>query len=196
MLPTVGCNSAVGRLRLNVWCSAHTDLGDANTCYWMNTGNHDCIFFMRKFITHDGARSVDMVEKAQQVLTRGTIEKLFWVDGGDSEPDFFSREPYCYGLNINSPVRYSSGLLAADIALKLGAREIVLIGFDYAVNDGAAHWHEDKTNPSYGADKYDAVADYNRLKSLHLEYFKYYPIPVQYIGPNEELKRFHAENNQ
>jgi len=193
--PTVGCNSAIEFMKLTVWCSAHANFGEAQIPKWLNSGNYEHAFFMRWFVSENSPRhKKDLTGDAEQVLRSEIFNNINWIDGGNSNPDVFARAPYYYGLTFTSPARYSSGLLSADVALRLGAKRIEVVGFDYRIDDGRLHWkdaagaiEQQKYQPWY------YQTDYLRLKNLHIRYFSQYPIPVIYRGADEDLKTLHGK---
>jgi hypothetical protein len=72
----------------------------------------------------------------------------FWWVANNGCPDFagrkFTSSPYAakrYGLDVVWTTGNNSGLRAIHLAKVLGARRVLLIGFDMHARDGL-HWHE------------------------------------------------------
>jgi hypothetical protein len=179
-LPSVGCNAVVEYLKPTVWCSSHADLyyNTPKMREWLNSGNYDHAFFVSKYIAQNRTHSEDIKAQAESCLLPEVYENINWVDRLEIKKAKFTRKPYKYEIPIDFEPSYSSGLLAADIALRLGAKKIIMVGFGYIPEFG---------NVSNG--------DAERLQKLHVSYFKKYPIPVDYRGSNDQLKEIHFRLN-
>lgn len=178
--PTVGCNSIVEKWPVTIWCSAHTNLAADSSLVakWINTKKYEYAFFMRRFIALNRSTDVSVIGYAQERLRTEVFAKIFWIDRADISDVFFRKQfPFCYFLPICHEAGFSSGILSADIALRLGAKKIVLYGYDYIPFGGMS-------DPD----------DCDRLHLLHKTYFENYPIPVEYRGANQELREFHKRN--
>jgi hypothetical protein len=121
-----------------------------------------------------------MREDAREALLPAVFNRVNWIEHSDEvKSPTLNREPYSYVVPMDHSARFSSGVLAADIALQLGAKHITLIGYDYIQCGGMT-------------DADDCI----RLMRMHAAYFRDYPIPVKYLGSNPILAHYHEREVQ
>lgn len=67
----------------------------------------------------------------------------------------------CYSL----PYRNNSGAGAIELAIQLGAENIILLGYDMQHTGGKKHWHADHPKPLFNAGKIkDWPAEFEKIK--------------------------------
>jgi hypothetical protein len=189
--PVVGCNSVCEYIRPTVWCTAHSAWFETTTIRYAKTENYESAFVVKNLIVDGDPR--DIQEEAKDIFSESINNKINWIEinkDASAKDVIFSRDPYKFVLPQDHPTICSSGIIGAEIAVRLGARAIVVVGSDYAFKGEQRHWQKNET-PSPCELSYE---EYYRdvLLKCHKEFYsKHVNIPVYYIGKNIELKKTH-----
>lgn len=75
----------------------------------------------------------------------------------------------CYSAKCyNLPYRNNSGAGAVELAIQLGAQNIILLGYDMQHTGGKKHWHGDHPKPLYNAGKVaNWPAEFEKIKKAN-----------------------------
>jgi len=79
---------------------------------------------------------------------RGTLLTTSRANLNDGRVRRLERDYSRFSQDPNKVYGYDSGMLALNLAALLGAKKIVLLGYDMAFPNGESHWHPDHETPS------------------------------------------------
>lgn len=152
------------------------------------------LFIDRKFLKDEDRKAVYYLGKYKGIIFSAFRSKYYMEDIKGNNVCNFSlnrngvQQEYHDGLYCGK----SSGMAAINLALTLGARKIILLGYDYNENDKAKHFYNEP-----GQDKFKNEISYTTGKCLSLS--KMYDIFAKYknifnCNPNSKVKSFQFES--
>lgn len=185
----VSCNSAIEYAPANIFCTAHSSLGGGLVRQWLIGGAYEMAFVLNDKKTGIGTYGdTDTRSAALRTLPRKVFEKIVWID---FTPEIVpQRFPFTPGTMTTGIA--ISGVFALEVAIRLGARQIAMVGFDGPAKDGFSRWchiEGDTRNRLYFETPHIIP---NAIKATFQD-IRTNNVRVSYMGIDEDYDRFFRE---